>query len=224
MTDRRSPGRDAAGVDDYLAQALSIGDDALTQVLRASADAGLPDIAVSPTQGRFLQLLTEILGAQRALEVGTLGGYSTICLARGGARVTTLEIDPRHAEVATANVARAGLADRVEVLVGPAAETLTRLTAERAGPYDLVFVDADKRGNPAYVRAALDLSRPGTVIVVDNVIRGGGVVDESSSDPNIVGTREVLALLGSDPRLSTATALQTVGHKGWDGFAIARVR
>lgn len=217
-------GRDAPGVDGYLEQTLSVGDDVLTEALQASARAGLPDIAVTPAQGRFLQLLAEILGAQRVLEVGTLGGYSTICLARSGARVTSLELDPHHAEVATANVARAGLTERVEILVGPAVDSLTRLAAEQAGPYDLVFVDADKRGNPAYVRAALGLSRPGTVIVVDNVIRGGGVVDGTSTDPNIVGTREVLALLGSDPRLSTATALQTVGRKGWDGFAIARVR
>ncbi|HEY5336400.1 MAG TPA: O-methyltransferase [Mycobacteriales bacterium] len=224
---RRNPRNatvDASEVDRYLTETLVVGDDTLAEVLRASAAAGLPDIAVSPTQGRFLQLLVELVGARRVLEVGTLGGYSTVCLARGGAEVTTLELDPRHAEVATANIAQAGLADRVDVLVGPAAETLTRLTAEHAGPYDLVFIDADKRGNAGYVRAALDLSHRGTVIVVDNVIRGGGVLDDASSDPNIVGTREVLALLGSDPRLATATALQTVGHKGWDGFAIARVR
>lgn len=211
-------------MDTYLAHTLSVGDETLDTVLRTSAAAGLPDIAVSPTQGRFLQLLVEVAGARRVLEIGTLGGYSTVCLARGGAAVTTLELDARHAEVATGNIAQAGLADRVEVLVGPASETLARLVNERAEPYDLVFVDADKRGNPAYVRAALGLSRPGTVIVVDNVIRGGAVLDDDGSDPNVVGTREVLALLGSDARLTTATALQTVGHKGWDGFAIARVR
>jgi predicted O-methyltransferase YrrM len=224
VTDRPSAARDSVAVDRYLAGTLSIGDEVLAEVLSASAAAGLPDIAVSPTQGRFLQLLVEVTGAERVLEIGTLGGYSTVCLARGGAAVTTLELDPWHAEVASANIARAGLAQRVDVLVGPASETLTRLVAEQAGPYDLVFVDADKRGNAGYVRAALDLSHPGTVIMVDNVVRGGGVVDESSSDPNVIGTREVLALLGSDPRLSTATALQTVGHKGWDGFAMARVR
>lgn len=218
------PSRDAPAVDGYLTETLSIGDEVLTAALRASADAGLPDIAVSPTQGRLLQLLVEVLGVQQVLEVGTLGGYSTICLARGGARVTTLELEPRHAEVATGNVARAGLADRVEILLGPAADTLTRLVADGAGPYDLVFVDADKRNNAAYVRAALDLSRPGTLIIVDNVIRGGQVTDEASTDPNVVGTRQVLALLGSEPRLASATALQTVGHKGWDGFALARVR
>lgn len=214
---------DDAAVDAYLVETLGVDDDVLSAVRAASTAAGLPDIAVSAAQGRFLQLLVEIAGARRVLEVGTLGGYSTICLARGGAAVTTLELDPHHAEVAAANVARAGLADRVEVLVGPAAETLAGLLSAGADPYDLVFVDADKQSNRRYVQAALSMSHPGTVIVVDNVVRGGAVRDAASRDESVVGTRAVLELLGSDPRL-TATALQTVGAKGWDGFAIARVR
>lgn len=214
---------DAPAVDDYLAETFHLEDEVLAGTRAASLAAGLPDISVSAAQGRFLQLLVQILGARRVLEIGTLGGYSTTWLARGGAQVTTLEVDPHHAEVARDNLDRAGVADRVEVVEGPAAATLERLTAERTEPYDLVFVDADKRGNSGYVRAALALSHPGTVIVVDNVIRGGKVLDAESDDPNVVGTREVLDLLGSEPRLE-ATALQTVGAKGWDGFAMARVR
>lgn len=214
---------DDAAVDAYLADTFHLEDDVLAETRAASLAAGLPDISVSAAQGRFLQLLVQMLGAQRVLEIGTLGGYSTTWLARGGAHVTTLEVDPHHAEVARANLARAGVADRVELLEGPASTTLERLTAGAAQPYDLVFVDADKRGNPGYVRAALVLSHPGTVIVVDNVVRGGLVLDAGSSDPNVVGTREVLDLLGSEPRLE-ATVLQTVGAKGWDGFALARVR
>ncbi len=212
-----------AAVDAYLEQVLAVEDEILTRVRTESAAAGLPDIAVSALQGRLLQLLVTATGAREVLEVGTLGGYSTICLARGGAHVTTLELDAHHAEVATANVARAGLAERVDVRVGPAADTLDALVAAGAGPYDLVFVDADKPSNSRYVTAALAMSRPGTMLIVDNVVRAGRITNAGSDDPGVVGSRAVLALLGGDPRLEV-TALQTVGAKGWDGFAVARVR
>ncbi len=213
----------AAALDGWLEETLGAGDPVLGEVLRRSAAAGLPDIAVSPLQGRLLGLLVAMCGARAVLEIGTLGGYSSICLARGGARVTSLELDPHHAEVARANLAAAGLADRVEVLVGPAADSLASLRAAGAGPYDLVFVDADKRNSPTYVREALAMSRPGTVVVVDNVVRRGRLLDASDRTADVVGTRQVLADLGADDRLEV-TAVQTVGSKGWDGFALARVR
>jgi predicted O-methyltransferase YrrM len=210
-------------VDDYIS-GLLIGDDAaLDGALAASDAAGLPPIAVTPAQGKLLYLIARIHGARNVLEIGTLAGYSTIWLARAlpaDGRLITLEYDPRHAEVASANIAAAGLADRVEVRVGAALDTLPDIADE--GPFDLFFIDADKVNNPAYFRWALDHSRPGSVIVVDNVVRGGQVVDADSTDPSIVGTRELGSLLATEPRVS-ATMVQTVGDKGYDGFALALV-
>ncbi|MER5741179.1 O-methyltransferase [Streptomyces sp. NPDC002262] len=212
-------------VDAYVTDLLVPADEALTAALADSAAAGLPEIAVAPNQGKLLNLLAQVQGARRILEIGTLGGYSTIWLARAlpaDGRLTTLEYDPRHAEVARGNLARAGLADRVEVRTGPALDTLQLLEEEGAGPFDLVFVDADKANNPHYVTWALKLSRPGTLIVVDNVVRGGRVAVEDPSDPAITGTRAMFDLVAHEPRLD-ATALQTVGAKGHDGLLIARV-
>ena len=208
-------------VDGYLADLLVGDDPALAAALAANAAAGLPAIDVSPLQGKLLHLLARLAGARRILEIGTLGGYSTIWLARAlpdGGRLVTLEAERRHAEVARANIARAGLADRVELIPGPALDTLPTLE----GPFDLVFIDADKRSNPDYLAWALRLSRPGAVIVCDNVIRDGAITDATSRDPGVVGTRRFLEMLAAEPRLS-ATAVQTVGAKGWDGFAIAIV-
>jgi predicted O-methyltransferase YrrM len=208
-------------VDAYVTDRLVGADPVLEAALADSGAAGLPPIQVSAPQGKFLRLLARITGARRILEVGTLGGYSTIWLARGlapGGHLDTLEVDPKHAEVARANLARAGLAGVAEVHLGPATETLPTLT----GPYDLVFIDADKKGNPDYVRAALGLTRTGSVIVVDNVVRQGRVVDSEDTSADVVGTRATYDLLAAEPRLE-ATALQTVGAKGYDGFAIAVV-
>ncbi|QDC14345.1 O-methyltransferase [Rhodococcus ruber] len=212
---------DWAATDSYLAELLVGDDPALTAALEANAAAGLPPIDVAPVQGKLLHLLARIRGARRILEIGTLGGYSTIWLARAvgdDGRVVTLEYEPRHAEVARANLDRAGVGERVEVRVGAALDLLPSLEGE--APFDLVFVDADKENNPHYVRWALRLGRPGTVIVVDNVIRGGSVTNADLDDERVRGAREVLELMGADPRLD-ATALQTVGVKGWDGVAIA---
>lgn len=189
--------------------------------LAANAAAGLVEADVSPAQGKLLALITRVGGASRVLEVGTLGGYSTIWLARAvgeSGRVTTLEIDPNHAAVAQANLAAAGVSERVQVLVGPAAETLATLT----GPYDLVFIDADKQGNVTYVREAIRLSRAGTVIIVDNVVREGQVLDAAHPDPRVQGTRALFDYVAAEPRLS-ATVIQTVGVKKWDGFLLAVV-
>lgn len=208
-------------VDDYVSERLIEPDAALAAALADSEAAGLPSIAVSAPQGKFLRLLARIHGARSVLEIGTLGGYSTIWLAGAlpaDGRLVTLEVDPEHAEVARRNVARAGFDHLVDILVGPALTTLPTLT----GPYDLVFIDADKKNNPDYVRWALRLTRPGGVIVVDNVVRDGKVVDAAATDPNIVGTRATYDLFAGEPRLD-ATALQTVGAKGYDGFAIAVV-
>jgi len=208
-------------VDRYVAEQLLAPDEALDAALADCAAAGMPAIQVPAAQGKFLNLLARMHGARTILEVGTLGGYSTIWLARAlppGGRLDTLEIDPAHAEVARRNLARAGLADVVEVRLGAAAETLAALT----GPYDLVFIDADKPGNPVYLREALRLTRPGSVIVVDNVVRGGRVLDADSTEPSVVGTRATYELLAAEPRLD-ATVLQTVGGKGYDGFAVALV-
>ncbi|MFI0501880.1 O-methyltransferase [Streptomyces albogriseolus] len=214
-------------VDDWLTGRL-LGDDpdeALAAALRDSDAAGLPPIAVSPLQGKLLQLLARLTGARRVLEIGTLGGYSTIWLGRAlpaDGRLVTLEYDPRHAEVAVRNIARAGLAERVEVRVGPALESLPKLADEQPPPFDLVFIDADKANNPHYVEWALRLTAAGSLIVLDNVVRGGRVADPENTDPDVVGTRAALDLFGSHPRLD-ATAVQTVGAKGYDGFALARV-
>ena len=210
-----------AAVDDYFNGHLIPSDDVLEAALAASAQAGLPPIQVSPAQGRLLQLLATIHGAKTVLEIGTLGGYSTICLARGlvpGGRVTTLEIDPTHANVARANFVRAGLTDVIDLHLGAAIDTLPTLT----GPFDLIFIDADKQSNPDYFTWALRLSRPGTVIVVDNVVRNGRVLEAASNDPVIDGTRRVVEMIGDEPRV-TATAVQTVGEKGYDGFILAIV-
>jgi predicted O-methyltransferase YrrM len=212
-------------VDSYLSERLVGHDPALEAVLEASAAGGLPDIQVTPTQGKLLQLLVRITGARRVLEVGTLGGYSTIWMARGlpaDGRLVTLEVDPHHAEVARANFRTAGVADIVDLRLGPALETLPLLGSEGAGPFDLVFVDADKPSNPEYFRWAVRLGRPGTVIVVDNVVRQGAVADAGSDDASVRGTRELFDTLAADGRVS-ATAIQTVGSKGYDGFALALV-
>lgn len=212
---------DWAATDSYLAELLVGDDPALTATLEANAAAGLPPIDVAPVQGKLLHLLARMRGARRILEIGTLGGYSTIWLARAvgdDGRVVTLEYEPRHAEVARANLDRAGVGERVEVRVGAALDLLPSLEVE--APFDLVFVDADKENNPHYVRWALRLGRPGTVIVVDNVIRGGSVTNADLDDERVRGAREVLELMRAEPRLD-ATALQTVGAKGWDGFALA---
>jgi predicted O-methyltransferase YrrM len=208
-------------VDEYVAEKLIEPDQALAAALADSAAAGLPPIAVSPAQGKFLRLLARIHGARTVLEIGTLGGYSTIWLAGAlpaDGRLVTLEVDPEHAEVARRNVARAGFEQLVDLRLGPALTTLPTLT----GPFDLVFIDADKRNNPGYVREALRLTRPGGVIVVDNVVRQGKVVDRSDASPDVIGTRATYDLLAAEPRLD-ATAIQTVGLKGYDGFAIAVV-
>jgi predicted O-methyltransferase YrrM len=212
-------------VDDYLAGLLLGSDAALDAALDASAAAGLPPIQVSPTQGRFLHLLVRIAGARRVLEVGTLGGYSTIWLARAlppGGRLVTLELDERHAAVARANLDRAGVDDRVEVRVGPALETLPALEREGGEPFDLVFVDADKPSNADYLAWAVRLGRPGTVVVVDNVVRGGAVVDADDERPDVVGTRRLFDELAARSDV-VATAIQTVGVKGYDGFVLAVV-
>lgn len=211
-------------VDRYLADRLLEPDAALDAALEASDAAGLPAHGVSPTQGRLLELLARIQGARTILELGTLGAYSTIWLARAlpaGGRLVTLELDAGYAEVARANLARAGLADVVEVRIGPARETLAALAAEGHDPFDLVFIDADKAANAEYLAAALELSRPGTLIVADNVIRGGAVLD--GDDASAVGVRRFFDLIAAEPRLR-ATAIQTVGEKGYDGFALAVVR
>jgi predicted O-methyltransferase YrrM len=210
-------------VDRYLADRLLEPEGALDAALEASTAAGLPAAGVSPTQGRLLELLARIQGARTILELGTLGAYSTIWLARAlppGGRLVTLELDAGYAEVARANLARAGLADVVEVRVGPARDTLAALAAEGHDPFDLVFIDADKAGNAEYLVAALGLSRPGTVIVADNVVRGGSVLD--GDDASAVGVRRFFDLIAAEPRLR-ATAIQTVGEKGYDGFALAVV-
>jgi predicted O-methyltransferase YrrM len=217
---------DWRGVDDYIGGKLLGDDPVLEAALAANAAAGLPPIDVSPPQGRLLGLYVRIIGARRVLEIGTLGGYSTICMARAlpeDGRLITLEIDPRHAEVARANLARAGVADRVEVRVGSARQSLDMMQAAGEGPFDLVFIDADKQSNADYFQAALAMARSGSVIICDNVVRNGKVVDAATSDPMVIGTRRFFDMLGKETRVE-ATAIQTVGSKGWDGFAIAIVK
>jgi predicted O-methyltransferase YrrM len=222
----RTPDQDRwTAVDRYLADRLLEPDVALEAALAASAAAGLPAHGVPPTQGRLLELLARVQGARTILEVGTLGGYSTIWLGRGLApdgRIVTLEANPRYAEVAGANIARAGLAEVVELHVGLAETTLAQLAADGDGPFDLIFIDADKAGNAQYLTWALALSRPGTLIVADNVVRGGAVVDADSADPSVQGVRRFFDLLTAQARVK-ATAIQTVGEKGYDGFALAVV-
>jgi predicted O-methyltransferase YrrM len=212
-------------IDQFLTESLLPPDPVLDAALQASALAGLPPIQVSACQGRLLQLFAQIQGARRILEIGTLGGYSTIWLARGlahGGHLITLELEPRHAEVARSNITRAKLLHQVELRVGPALDSLATLAAEGAAPFDLIFIDADKPSTPGYLNWALKLSRLGTLIIVDNVIRKGALVDTNSADPAVIGMRQVIEMLGRLPNLS-ATAIQTVGSKGYDGFAIARV-
>ena len=212
-------------VDTYLTDTLVKPDTALEEALRASEAAGLPAINVSPPQGKFLQLLARIHGARTLLEIGTLGGYSTIWLARAlppGGRLITLEIDPKHAAVARENLARAGFANIVRVRVGRALDSLDELYREAEGPFDFVFIDADKPSNPDYFAWALKMSRPGTVIVVDNVVRKGAVADPASEDAAVRGVRRLNQMMAAEPRIS-ATAIQTVGSKGYDGFAVALV-
>jgi predicted O-methyltransferase YrrM len=214
-----------AKVDDYIEGKLIGRDQVLEATLEANRDAGLPAIDVSPAQGRLLELLVRISGTRRVLEIGTLGGYSTICLARAlppDGHLTTLEYSPRHAEVARANIARAGLSAKVTVRVGAAAETLPLLAGESSAPFDFVFIDADKPSNPIYLDWAVRLGHAGTVIVVDNVVRDGEVADAASRNASVIGSRAAFDFLASTPGL-TATALQTVGGKGYDGFAIAVV-
>jgi predicted O-methyltransferase YrrM len=212
-------------VDHYLDSHFAPADEALDAALKASAAAGLPQIQVSPVGGKLLHVLARTVGARRVLEIGTLGGYSTIWMARAlppDGRLITLEFEPKHADVARANIARAGLADKVEVRLGRALDSLPKIEAERIGPFDLIFIDADKPSNPDYFAWALRLSRRGSLIVVDNVVRDGAVVEAESPDASIQGTRRVLELRAKEPRVS-ATALQTVGVKGYDGFALAVV-
>ena len=212
-------------VDAYVTDLLVPADEALTAALADSAAAGLPEIAVAPNQGKFLHLLARVQGARRILEIGTLGGYSTIWLARAlpaDGRLVSLEYSPVNAEVANRNIARAGLDKQVEVRVGPALESLPRLADENPPPFDVVFIDADKVNNPHYMEWALRLTSTGSLIVLDNVVRGGRVADPDNTDPDVLGTRAALDLIGGHPRLS-GTALQTVGAKSYDGFALARV-
>jgi predicted O-methyltransferase YrrM len=212
-------------VDDYIVDHLVPRDPVLDAVLAANHAAGLPAIDVSAAQGRLLHILVAMMGARRVLEIGTLGGYSSICMARAlpaDGRLVSLEYSTHHAEVARANIAAAGLADKVEVRVGAALDSLERLAAEKAGPFDFVFIDADKPNNANYLDWALRLSRSGTVIVCDNVVRDGQVIDAKSSNGSVVGSRAAIESQGRNERL-VATALQTVGHKGYDGFSIAVV-
>ena len=220
-------GEDAwADVDAYLCQHLIPDDPVLREALAANADAGLPSIDVSPLQGKLLHLIARLMRAERILEIGTLGGYSTIWLARAlgsSGRLLSLEVDPQHAKVARSNLARAGLSDRVEVRVGAALKTLPRLAAEGAGPFDLVFIDADKESIPEYFSWALRLTRPGAAILCDNIVRHGAVIEAGSGDPRVEGVRHFMDQLATESRVS-ATALQTVGVKGWDGLVLAIVQ
>lgn len=222
MVEQTEPQKpDWTAVDDYIAAHLLGEDRALAGALAANAAAGLPEIDVSPPQGRLLELMARMTGARRILEIGTLGGYSTICLARAlpeGGRLVTLEVDPHHAEVARGNLEAAGVADKVEVIVGPARDTLAALEST----FDFIFIDADKPSNLLYLKEAMRLSRPGTAILVDNVVREGAVLDPDRGDPRVAGTRALFEAIAAEPRLS-ATAVQTVGVKSWDGFVLALV-
>ncbi|SFY45006.1 O-methyltransferase [Streptomyces atratus] len=212
-------------VDDYFNGLLVGPDEALDAAVEASDGAGLPAIQVAANQGKLLNLLARLQGARTVLEIGTLGGYSTIWLARAlpeGGKVVTLEADPAYAEVARANIERAGLADVVEIRVGRALDTLPELAAQGYGPFDVVFIDADKPSNPDYLAWSLKLTRPGSLIVADNVVRDGEVVDGASEDPKVQGVRRFTELVAAEPTL-TATALQTVGSKGYDGLMMALV-
>ncbi len=213
-------------VDQYIVDTLGLHDELLGEVQATCDAAGLPAIAVSATQGKFLEMLATMMGARRILEIGTLGGYSTIWLARGMSergRVFTLELDAKHAEVAALNFERAGFSDRIDLRVGAALDVLPVLEAESTGPFDLTFIDADKANIPAYFEYAVRMSRPGALIITDNVVREGAVIDAASTDPSVVGVRRLNEMMASDPRV-TSTVIQTVGSKGYDGFAVALVR
>jgi predicted O-methyltransferase YrrM len=212
-------------VDRYIADSLIPSDPVLEETLRENAAAGLPAHDVAPNQGKLLHLLARIQGARRILEIGTLGGYSTIWLARAlppDGKIITLEADPKHAEAASGNIARSGLGSLVDLRVGPALLSLSELHMEGAAAFDLIFIDADKQNNPTYLEWALRLSRPGTIIVGDNVVRDGAIVDPDDPDPSVRGIRRFFEALAAEPRLDS-TAIQTVGVKGYDGFALAVV-
>ena len=212
-------------VDDYYCSLLGSSDPALDAVLKANHEAGLPAIDLTPLQGQFLHLVARISGARRILEVGTLGGYSTLWLARAlppDGLLTTLELDPHHAEVARNNLRQAGVLDRVDLRLGPAANTLRDLISAAAEPFDFIFIDADKSGYPKYLELSLKVARPGTVIVADNVVRDAHILDEASEDPDVQGVRRYAQRLSAEPRLAS-TVLQTVSAKGYDGFAISVV-
>jgi predicted O-methyltransferase YrrM len=223
---RRMDDRVWTEVDRFVGDLLAPHDDALEAALRASVEAGLPQIQVSPPQGKMLQLLAQVRGATSILELGTLGGYSTIWLARAlpaGGRLVTVEADPRYAEVARANLERAGVGELVELRVGPGLEVLPDLDDEGAGPFDLTFIDADKVNTPDYFAWALDHSTPGALIVADNVVRGGTLADADSEDPAAQAQRRLHEMLAAEPRVG-ATTIQTVGSKGYDGFTLAMMR
>jgi len=212
-------------VDQYFTEQLHLSDPLLDAAMQANAAAELPAIDVAPNQGKFLNILACLTHSKKILEVGTLGGYSTIWLARAlppGGRLISLEFNPKHAEVAKSNIRRAGLSGRVEIRVGAALDSLPQIEKEGIAPFDFIFIDADKPNNPGYLEWAVKLARPGTLIIVDNVVRDGAISDASSSDPTILGTRKMFDLMSRDARLSS-TALQTVGSKGYDGFALAIV-
>jgi predicted O-methyltransferase YrrM len=212
-------------VDQYTTDLLLPPDPVLEAALAASEAAGLPAISVSPSQGKMLMILAQLARAAQILEIGTLGGYSSIWLARAlfpGGRLITLEANPKHAEVARANIAHAGFDAVVEVRLGDARAGIQQLAAEGSGPFDLIFIDADKQSIPHYVEWSLKLSHRGTLIIVDNVIRDGALIDGKSDDPNVQGARRLHEMLAAEPRVS-ATTIQTVGSKGYDGFTLALV-
>lgn len=214
-----------SAVDDFLDDQLVKPDPVFDEIIERSQAAGLPAISVTASQGKFLQLLARAIKAQRILEIGTLGGYSAVWMAKGlpsGGVLVTLELEPRHAEVARQNVELAGVADRVEVMVGAAATSLAKLARDRRPPFDLVFIDADKGGYPTYFEWSMKLTRPGALIVADNVVRDGKVIDRRTRDSNTLGIRRFMEAVASEPR-ATATAMQTVGSKGYDGLALILV-
>jgi predicted O-methyltransferase YrrM len=223
--ERQPPNETWIAVDQFINDHLVPPNPALDEAIAANTAAGLPAIDVTPSQGKLLYLLARIVNARRILEIGTLGGYSTIWLARAmpaNGRLITLELDPRHAEIARTNLARAGFTERVEIRVGPALESLETLAGESLPLFDLIFVDADKANNPNYLEWAVPHTRRGGLVIVDNVVRDGAIIDPNDPDPDIQGSRQLFERMGKDPRL-VATALQTVGSKGYDGFAIAMV-
>jgi len=214
-----------SSVDAYITDKLALHDAALDAAVNANVKAKLPMIDVSPAQGKLLHLLAKMQRARRILEIGTLGGYSTIWLARAlpaEGELVTLEVSPKHARVAKKNLERAGLSKRVEILLGPALESLAKLHARRAAPFDFIFIDADKENIPAYLEGSLKVSRVGTVLVIDNVVRDGAILNPRGADAQVKGVRTMFDMLAAERRLS-ATAIQTVGAKGWDGFALAVV-